>query len=112
MLHAFKQGPDAAAALIGNRPVTFYREDEFLVLGADTKLSLRLDAGFEPRDELVARRDRRHVDLVTSHAAIPAKGPRPYRRAPGRAIGLHPHTRSWMCRERRLWKRTVFDPCK
>jgi hypothetical protein len=54
------------------------------VLGADTELRLRLAARGEPRDEFVARRYRRHVDLITSHAEGPVagirldKGPRPY----------------------------------
>ena len=53
---------------VGNRPVAIDREYEFLVLGADAELRLRLHARFEPRDQLVARFDRRHVDLVASHA--------------------------------------------
>src|SRR6202030_1425447 len=66
-LHAFEQRPDAAVALIRHRPMALDREGEFLVLGAEAKLRLRLDAGLEPRDELIARLDRRQVDLVTSH---------------------------------------------
>src|SRR5262249_15267746 len=68
MLHAIEQRADAAPALVGNRPVAFDREGELLVLGADAVLRLRLAALGEPRDEFVARFDRRHVDLVTSHA--------------------------------------------
>ena len=67
MLHAFEQRADAAPPVIGHRPVTLDREREFLVLGADAELRLRLAARLEPRDEFVARFDRRHVDLVTSH---------------------------------------------
>jgi hypothetical protein len=40
--------------------------------------SVRLAARFEPGDELVAARNRRHVDLVAGHAALPAKGRRTY----------------------------------
>src|SRR6185437_13570292 len=42
----------------------------FLVLGAGAELRLRLAARFEPGDEFVARLDRGHVDLVTSHASF------------------------------------------
>ena len=49
------------------------REGEFLVFGADPELRLRLAARFEPGDEFVARLDRRHVDLVTSHAGVRRK---------------------------------------
>ena len=72
MLHAVEQRADGAAAGIGHRAVVFDREGEFLVLGADAELRLRLAARFEPGDEFVARLDRGHVDLVTSHAGIPA----------------------------------------
>ena len=57
-----------APAVVGNRAVIADREGELLVLGADPPFRLRLAARFEPRDELVARRDGRHIDLVTSHA--------------------------------------------
>ena len=59
-----------AAAGIGHRPVAVDGEGEFLVLGADAELRLRLAARFEPGDEFVARLDRGHVDLVTSHASF------------------------------------------
>src|SRR5437764_541950 len=78
MLHAFGQRADAAPAVIGNRPVAFEREGEFLVLGADAELRLRLDAGFEPRDQFVARFDRCQVDLVTGHGEPLSKGGGPY----------------------------------
>ena len=81
VLHALEQRADARAALIGHRPVAVDREGELLVLGADAEFRLRLDARFEPRDEFVARFDRRHVDLVTSHAGVPAERARPYTRA-------------------------------
>src|SRR5437667_6000464 len=48
-------------------------EGEFLVLGANPEARLRLDALFEPADEIVAPLDRRHVDLIASHAGVPAK---------------------------------------
>ena len=47
--------------------------DELLVLGADAELRLRLAARLEPRDQFVARVDRRHVDLVAGHSGIPAE---------------------------------------
>src|SRR5712691_13229510 len=78
MLHALEQRADAAAAVIGDGAMALDREGEFLVLGADAEPRLRFAARFEPRDELVARLDRRHVDLVTGHAGFRRKGPRPY----------------------------------
>ena len=69
-VHAVEQRADGAAAGIGHRAVVFDREGEFLVLGADAELRLRLAARFEPGDEFVARLDRGHVDLVTSHAGV------------------------------------------
>ena len=66
------------AAGIGHRPMAVDGEGELLVLGADAELRLRLAARFEPGDEFVARLDRGHVDLVTSHARVRRKkGPRP-----------------------------------
>ncbi len=35
-------GADAALALVGHRVMAIEREDEFLVLGADTELRFRL----------------------------------------------------------------------
>ena len=61
------------AAGIRHRPVPSHREGEFLVLGADAELRLRLAARFEPGDEFVARLDGGHVDLVTSHARFRRK---------------------------------------
>src|SRR6516162_7937843 len=83
VLHALEQGADAAPALIGHGAAILAREGEFLVLGAESELRLRPDPRRQPRDQLVATGDRRHVDLVTSHAMEPAKraatlkGPRP-----------------------------------
>src|SRR5205814_3410107 len=74
MLHAFEQRADRAAAVIGHRPVALDRERKFLVLGADAELRLRLAAGCEPRNEFVARLDRRQIDLVTSHGKPRSKG--------------------------------------
>ena len=68
-MHAVEQRADAALARIGHRAVAFDGEGEFLVLGADAELRLRLAARFEPGDEFVARLDGGHVDLVTSHAS-------------------------------------------
>ena len=100
VLHAFEQRADAAPALIGDRPVAFDRERKFLVLGADAEFRLRLHAFGEPRDELVARFDRRHVDLITSHDQSRLRAPAPARtkgrdhtRAPsGRAMTV---TATW-----------------
>ena len=39
------------------------------MLGADAQLRLRLLALSDPGDEFVARVERGHIDLVTSHAA-------------------------------------------
>ena len=81
MLHALEQRADAAPAVIRHRPVALDRERELLVLGADAEFGFRLAARLEPRDEFIARFDRRHVDLVTSHAGVPAERARPYTRA-------------------------------
>src|SRR5450756_616471 len=70
VVHAFEQRADAARAGIGHWPVALHGESKFLVLGADAELRLRLAARFEPGDEFVARLDRGHVDLVTSHASL------------------------------------------
>jgi hypothetical protein len=52
-------------------------EGEFFVLGADAELFFRLAARFKPRDKLVARLDRGHIDLITGHAEFRhRKGPR------------------------------------
>ena len=67
MLHAFEQRANAAPPFVGHRLVSFEREREFLVLGADAELRLRLHALSDPIDELVAPLDRRQVDLVTRH---------------------------------------------
>src|SRR5262249_35718102 len=68
--HAVEQRVDAALAGIRHWPVISDGEGELLVLGADTELRFWLAARFEPGDELVTRLDGRHVDLVTSHAAL------------------------------------------
>ncbi len=74
VLHAFQQRTNAAASVVGNRPVTLDRENELLVLRADAELRPRLAARFEPRDQLVAGFDRCHVDLVTRHAGFRPEG--------------------------------------
>src|SRR5262249_56058823 len=73
MLHAFEQRTDTTAALIGDRVVALDREHELLVLGTEAELRSGLAARLKPRDELLARFDRRHVDLVASHTAVPTK---------------------------------------
>ena len=89
MLHAFEQRANAAAALVGHRPVTFEREHEFLVLGADAELRFGFDALGNPIHEIVAPLDRRQVDLITRHAGSRENRPRPYTRraAEGNAAG-------------------------
>jgi hypothetical protein len=44
-----------------------------LVLGADAEMRPGLATRLEPRDEVLARLDRSHVDLIASHAAFRAK---------------------------------------
>src|SRR5262249_30747596 len=73
MLHAFEQCTDAAAALVRNRVMAIDRKHELLVLGTEAKLRSGLAARLEPRDELLARFDRPHVDLVASHTAVPTE---------------------------------------
>src|SRR5262249_43496667 len=51
----------------GYRTMPLDREGELLVLGADAELRSRLAALLEPRDKLVARVERRHVDLIAGH---------------------------------------------
>ena len=68
VLHAFEQRANAAAALVRHRPVALQREDELLVLGADTELRFGFGALRKPIHEIVAPLDRRQVDLITRHA--------------------------------------------
>src|SRR6185295_8650722 len=64
------------------------RGQYLLMLGSDTKLRLGFAARFEPRNEFLARLDRRHVDLVASHVGgSDGKGRDLTRRLQGRAIG-------------------------
>src|SRR5262252_2970547 len=49
------------------------RKHKFLVLGTEAKPRSGLPARFKPRDEFLARFDRRHVDLVASHKAVPTE---------------------------------------
>ena len=67
MLHAFEKAANAVTSLIGDGFVPLECEGEFLVLGADAELRLRLDALRNPFNELVAPLDRRQVDLITRH---------------------------------------------
>ena len=68
VLHAFEQRMDRAPPMVGHRAMAIEREHELLVLGTDAEIRLRLTPRLEPRDQVVARLDRRHVDLVASHA--------------------------------------------
>src|SRR6476620_11732949 len=88
ILHSLEQRANTAATVIGNRAMPLDREHELLMLGTDTKLRLGFAARFEPRNEFLARLDRRHVDLVASHAGgSDGKGRDLTRRPQGRAIG-------------------------
>src|SRR5215468_3313386 len=49
------------------------RKHELLVLGTEAELKSGLAARLKPRNELLARFDRRHVDLVASHTAVPTE---------------------------------------
>src|SRR5437660_11913020 len=101
MLHAFQQRADAAAAVIRDRSMVLDHEHELLVLGAEAELRLGLAARFEPRDKLLARLDRRHVDLVTSHAGIRQE----------RAATLHGSCAGGQLVKCRVWPLTRhFDP--
>ncbi len=75
-MHAIEQRADAPLSGIRHRPMVGDGKSELLVLGPDSKLRLCLAASFEPSDEFVARLDRCHVDLVSSHAQFRNKGPR------------------------------------
>ena len=74
IVQAFQQRADRALALIRHGTIVRDGEGELLVLGAGPELCLRLAACFEPGDEFVARLDRRHIDLVTSHKGVRQKG--------------------------------------
>ena len=69
-LHAFEQRADAARAFVGHGTVAFERERRLLVLGAHAEFGRVLAAFLEPRDELVARLQRRHIDLVSRHIKL------------------------------------------
>src|SRR5260221_172198 len=73
VLHAFEQRTDAAAALIRDRVVALDGKHELLVLGTEAEPRSGLAARFKPRDEFLARFDRRHVDLVASHTPVPTE---------------------------------------
>ena len=88
MLHADEQRADRALPVIGHRIVPAGGEGELLVLGADPELRLRLRALLEPRDELVARFDRRQVHYVTGHQGIPAEKGATLHAPRGRANGM------------------------
>ena len=67
VLHAVQQRADATRAFIGNRRMIGDVERRLFVLGADPELIFPLLARGDPRDQFVARRQRRHIDLVTRH---------------------------------------------
>ncbi len=66
-LHAVKQRADPARAFIRHGLMALQRERGFLVLGAEPEFGSRLHARGQPRDQFVARLQRRHIDLVTRH---------------------------------------------
>ena len=73
VLHAVEQRPDAARPAVGHRRMAVHREGELLVLGADAESSP--SACSPPQTTRPVRRafDRRHVDLVASHAGFRQK---------------------------------------
>ena len=66
-LHALEQGADPAAPFVGNGKMALGRERRLFVFGADPEFGNGLHAGLQPRDQFVARLQRRHIDLVTRH---------------------------------------------
>ena len=72
--HRLEQPADAARALVGHRRMVVEVEAEFLVLGADAPLVLRLRARFERLHQLVAGFDRRRVRDVACHSTGFRKG--------------------------------------
>ena len=72
-VHAVEQRADAARPRIGHRPVIVHAKGKLFVLRADAEFRLRLAARLEPRDEFVARFDRRHIDLVAGHSGFRRK---------------------------------------
>ena len=80
--HAFEQCADAARAphrAPARRPSSVKANFSCSVPMRKRDFGL---APCEPRDQLVARLDRRHVDLVTGHAGFRRNGRRPYTDAP------------------------------
>ena len=73
-LHQLEEAPDAALALVGHGAAVGLVEAELLVLGADAPRALRLGAGGERLDKLVARFDRRRVGNVAGHSWSFARG--------------------------------------
>jgi hypothetical protein len=67
MLHAVQQRADATRPFVGNRRMIGEVERRLFVLGTDPELIFSLLASRNPRDQFVARRQRRHIDLVTRH---------------------------------------------
>ena len=66
-LHAFEQRADALGAVVRHGVVAFEGERRFFVLGADAEFGFGFHARLQPRNEFVARLQRRHIDLVTRH---------------------------------------------
>ena len=66
-LHAFEQRADAARAFVGDGMMADQRERRFFMLGADPEFGRRLHARCQPRNQFVARLQRRHIDLITRH---------------------------------------------
>ena len=87
-LHALEQRADAARAFVSDGMMAGKCERRFFVFGADPEVGRRLRAGFQPRHQLVARLQRRHIDLVTRHANSGLGAFRPN----ARGVGGHPRT--------------------
>jgi hypothetical protein len=66
-LHAVEQRANATRALVRNRVMALQRKRRLLVFGTDAEVGYRLHASRKPRDQFVARLQRRHIDLVTRH---------------------------------------------
>jgi hypothetical protein len=69
-LHQLEELPDATLALVGHGAAIGFVEAELFMLGADAPCALRLGAGGERLDQLVARFDRRRVGNVAGHACM------------------------------------------
>src|ERR1700751_170302 len=82
-LHTFEQRADAARAFVRHGLMALEREGCLLMLGADAEFAPRLYTRGQPRNEFVARLQRRHVDLVSRHIMSGSKALRSMRALSG-----------------------------